>query len=584
MSLSGYSRQIVIFSGVLIVYFDSDFSDEDKDDPLVSLIDMGYSPEDAEAAISRCDVGKDLDLKLDEVASKVIPYVFVLELQFCYSMGFAYRFRFLWLLQNLFDLLSQTINLYFSFEILGKVYGLELLWKGVKPRAEVDGGITPNNAYKEVKVIYRTRELEEQQSRRFIHNYVYNADGYDALDPNGNITIKWDLKQENDAGTQDIVVSIFNHQLYRHVESPGWKLSWKWRGKEVIWDMRGAEATEQGNCFEYLGRPHLPHCCEREPVIVDLLPGTPYNMQVQNCCKAGVLSSITQDPDKSMASFQMNIDSLGMMPYDFDIGLPGYTCGNATKVPATKYVFDNGRRKTQALGTWNVTCTYSPFLASSAPKCCVSLSSFYSKTIVPCPTCSCGCQGEPGSNCIRHGQASPVLQLPHDEQTRSIVQCSSHMCPIRVHWHVKISYKEYWRVKITINNLNVIKNYSEWNLVVLHPNLQSLTQVFSFYYKPLSQYGSINDSGVFYGIYHYNDMLLHSGNGGNVQSEMLLHKDPGTFTFREGWVFPRRVIFNGDECVMPQPHEYPTLPNCGRFIRTSTLSYAILLPSLALIL
>ncbi|XP_071714418.1 DNA (cytosine-5)-methyltransferase DRM2-like [Rutidosis leptorrhynchoides] len=41
--------------------FDSDLSDnEDKDDPLVSLIDMGYSPEEAETAISRC--GKDTPL------------------------------------------------------------------------------------------------------------------------------------------------------------------------------------------------------------------------------------------------------------------------------------------------------------------------------------------------------------------------------------------------------------------------------------------------------------------------------------------------------------------------------------------
>ena len=118
----------------------------------------------------------------------------------------------------------------------------------------------------------------------------------------------------------------------------------------MIWDMRGAEATEQGNCSEYLGRPQLPHCCDREPVIVDLLPGTPYNMQVQNCCKSGVLSSFIQNPDKSMASLQMNVDTVETMPYDFKIGLPGYTCGNATKVPPTKYISANGRRRTQALG------------------------------------------------------------------------------------------------------------------------------------------------------------------------------------------------------------------------------------------
>ena len=34
-----------------------------------------------------------------------------------------------------------------------------------------------------------------------------------------------------------------------------------------------------------------------------------------------------------------------------------------------------------------------------------------------------------------------------------LVQCTSHMCPIRVHWHVKLNYKEYWRIKVTITNL-----------------------------------------------------------------------------------------------------------------------------------
>lgn len=53
--------------------------------------------------------------------------------------------------------------------------------------------------------------------------------------------------------------------------------------------------------------------------------------------------------------------------------------------------------------TWNVTCTYSQFLAQKTPSCCVSLSSFYNSTIVNCPTCTCGCQNnitQPGS-CVQ---------------------------------------------------------------------------------------------------------------------------------------------------------------------------------------
>lgn len=66
------------------------------------------------------------------------------------------------------------------------------------------------------------------------------------------------------------------------------------------------------------------------------------------------------------------------------------------------------------------------------------------------------------------------------------------MCPVRVHWHVKVSYKDYWRVKMTITNYNMNKNYSDWNLVLQHPNLRSLVQIFSFNYHPLLQYGSIS--------------------------------------------------------------------------------------------
>ena len=37
-----------------------------------------------------------------------------------------------------------------------------------------------------------------------ICSYLINADGYDPQDPNGNITIKWDLRQQNNEGTQDV--------------------------------------------------------------------------------------------------------------------------------------------------------------------------------------------------------------------------------------------------------------------------------------------------------------------------------------------------------------------------------------------
>ncbi|KAJ7978535.1 COBRA-like protein [Quillaja saponaria] len=410
-------------------------------------------------------------------------------------------------------------------------------------------------------------------------NLVENTDGFDSLDPNGNITITWDFLSNNE-DTYDVQVSIHNFQLIRNLDRPGWRLGWAWKSDEAIWKMWGAEALQQGNCSRFKGN-NQPHCCEKKPVIIDLMPGAPYDLQATNCCKGGVLTSLTQGPTKSVAAFRMNFNkasdnnSENNMPESFTLGVPGYTCGKPIQVPPSRST-KNGRRWEQSLETWNVPCVYSQFRASPSPKCCVSLSAFYSSTIIPCPDCSCSCQSQPGAKCVKPGEKPTLLQLPIDtiEEPPKLVQCSAHMCPVRVHWHIKQSYKDYWRTKITITNLNFVKNYSQWNLVVEHPNLQNVTQIFSFNYKAL-KYKSVNDTGLFWGIQNYNDILLS-----NVHTEMLLHKDKGIFNFKEGWAFPRKIYFNGDECVMPPPNVYPRLPNSGHIVTAESSIVAIFLLSL----
>lgn len=152
-----------------------------------------------------------------------------------------------------------------------------------------------------------------------------------------------------------IKVSIYNFQQFRHVDRPGWKLGWRWKGDEVIWNMWGAEAIYQGNCSQFKGAPERPHCCEKEPVIIDLLPGTPFNKQFSNCCKGGELSSMVQDSSKFLSAFRMNVGAFSNnstninMPDNFTLGLPGYTCGAPVQVQPTKTSQD-GRRWTETLG------------------------------------------------------------------------------------------------------------------------------------------------------------------------------------------------------------------------------------------
>ncbi|KAL5217217.1 hypothetical protein ABZP36_017901 [Zizania latifolia] len=409
------------------------------------------------------------------------------------------------------------------------------------------------------------------------------AVAYDPLDPNGNITIKWDVISWTPDGYV-AMVAMNNYQMYRQILAPGWTVGWTWAKKEVIWSIVGAQATEQGDCSKFKGG--IPHSCKRTPSIVDLLPGVPYNQQIANCCKAGVVSAYGQDPVGSLSAFQVSVGLAGTtnktvkLPQNFTLAGPGpgYTCGPATIVPSTVYLTPDRRRKTQALMTWTVTCTYSQQLASRYPTCCVSFSSFYNSTIVPCAKCACGCSGGGGGAGHGHGSHGghggdsgcimgdskrallPGVNTPRKDGA-ALLQCTSHMCPIRVHWHVKLNYKDYWRAKIAITNFNYRMNYTQWTLVAQHPNLNNVTEVFSFQYKPLLPYGHINDTGMFYGLKFYNDLLMEAGPFGNVQSEVLMRKDANTFTFSQGWAFPRKIYFNGDECKMPPPDAYPYLPN-----------------------
>lgn len=75
---------------------------------------------------------------------------------------------------------------------------------------------------------------------------------------------------------------------------------------------------------------------------------------------------------------------------------------------------------------------------------------------------------------------------------------------------------------------------------------------------------------MFFGMKYYNDLLNEAGPMGNVQSEILLKKDKNTFTLKQGWAFPRKIYFNGDECKLPPPDAYPSLPNA---VHGSSLSF-----------
>ncbi|KAI3718344.1 hypothetical protein L6452_19211 [Arctium lappa] len=404
---------------------------------------------------------------------------------------------------------------------------------------------------------------------RFVLFFNLDQYCYDPLDPNGNVTVAFDILQWTHDGYV-ARVSIQNYYQYRHVNKPGWKLGFTWSNKEVIWSISGAIATHQGNCSSF--KDEIPHCCIPTPQIVDLVRG-------------GVLAARAINAPQSSSSFNMvvgnlQVNSLLQMPLNLTLLAPGpgYTCSPMEDTKPTVSLVIGGKREEQVFRTWKATCTYSSYLANKTPVCCVSLSTFYNPQITTCPQCSCGCRpaDKKTSTCIS-GSSDSSLQTEFMGSTDT-VRCSNHMCPLRVHWHVKNNYRDHWRVKLTVTNLNYDRNYTNWNLLVNHPGFGPSATTYSFNSTLLHTAGIPDDVALFWGIDYYNTDLLNADKDGvgSVSTEIVLGKDPAIFTLHNGWGFPRTIYFGGENCVMPPPHTFPMLPNAAS-TPPSTVATLILL-------
>lgn len=105
------------------------------------------------------------------------------------------------------------------------------------------------------------------------------------------------------------------------------------------------------------------------------------------------------------------------------------------------------------------------------------------------------CIKYPKRHCwIVNRDESNIPSVVGTDMKKKIKACTHHMCPVRVHWHVKKNYKDHWRVKMTITNFRYKFNYTKWMLVAQHPNFNKLAQVHSFNYKPLFPYDSTSKS------------------------------------------------------------------------------------------
>ncbi|XP_030499388.2 protein COBRA [Cannabis sativa] len=384
----------------------------------------------------------------------------------------------------------------------------------------------------------------------------HQINGYDWRDPLGNITIRWDIISPTPDGYV-AVVNITNYQKYRKVDAPGWKLSWRWAHKEIIWTTIGARVADQGNCRRF--KKNVPTSCAKAPTIFDLTANddeVKQNQKIDGCCKGGVLLSRVQSYHNSTTAFQIAVGGEGSsnitwrLPTNYTFRTPhgAYSCSRARVVPNTRFISADRRRITQAMKTWKVECSYKPpsQFKDVPNQCCVSLSSALGVN-TSCPICSCSCPNQNHSCSTKR----------HDRLV-SKIECTKHMCPVNINWQV-INHQR--KVRVTISNLNYAKNYQDWIMLAEHPAFDNSTTLLHANHKFLSPKSYSNKMEVVWGRRGYNDALTPFGKkGSSIKMVMVFkrykaghHDRVATADWKNP---PDAIFFNGDLCVIPNTTQF----------------------------
>ncbi|XP_021722265.1 COBRA-like protein 7 [Chenopodium quinoa] len=433
-------------------------------------------------------------------------------------------------------------------------------------------------------------------------------------DPNAKSTInateQFLPRQSGDLSIMYDVISAYESNYWAQVtisnqnqtgRLDNWQLSWEWMRKEFIYSMRGATPYkidsskcifgDQAKFYQSLDLSRALSC-EHKQTIIDL-PPTLANDQtlgsIPYCCRNGTILPSTMDPSMSISAFQMQVYK---MPPDLNVTIfnppqnwkingtfnQDYQCGNPIRVSPSLLPSPNGLPvQVEAIASWQVVCNKTRS-STRPPKCCVSFSSFFYDSVIPCKTCACGCPNprqEQACNDTADAIALPsyALLIPFENRTKitteyarlnhipisnNLLPCGDN-CGVTINWHLSSDYRKGWTSRVTLFNWGDT-NFSDWFVAAeLDKAGGGLERVYSFNGSSLPG----DSSTIFmHGFPSGNDYLLGQVNGSNpnkdpkrpgtLQSVILFDKKktPGINVAR-GDGFPTKVIFNGEECSLP---------------------------------
>lgn len=212
------------------------------------------------------------------------------------------------------------------------------------------------------------------------------------------------------------------------------------------------------------------------------------------------------------------------------------------------------------------------------PKCCVSFSAYYNESIMPCPTCACGCPAAPTAPTDVCDANASAMFLPYGALTLAPVNRTKQIlawaglqhkkvpnplpcqdyCGVNINWHIVSDFTRGWSARMTLFDWSNV-TYPDWYAVVeMDKAYQGLQQAYSFNATKLGLVNNtgqeiVNNSFVVQGLPGLNYLMAAQNfTSGKLQSVISFTKDttPG-IEIPLGDGFPTKIWFNGEECVLP---------------------------------
>ncbi|CAJ1925172.1 unnamed protein product [Sphenostylis stenocarpa] len=405
----------------------------------------------------------------------------------------------------------------------------------------------------------------------------------------GDLPISYDVTQVYDNNYM-VQVTIENEHFLGRLDH--WNLTWVWTRGEFIYSMKGAftreiESTgcisgEAGRYYRDMDFSKVLNC-QKNPILSDL-PPEKYNDdeigKIPNCCKNGTLLPIVMDPSKSKSVFIMQVFKIPpdlnktaiFPPEKWQItGIlnPTYKCGSPRRVEPTRFPDPRGLEATViSIASWQIICNITAPTKKS--RCCVSFSSFYNESVVPCNTCACGCDDNTkkcNPNLPPMLLPPEALLVPFDNRSQKTVAwaklkhftipkklpCPDN-CGVSINWHVVSDYKGGWSGRITLFNWKT-SDFANWYTAL------------QFKKTPLGYQKAYSFNGTFMPTLNHtiflqglqgSNYLIALDNGtnppvpGKQQSVLSFTKKYSqNIQIAKGDGFPSKVFFNGELCSLP---------------------------------